>query len=210
MDAHELREYDIRRTAAFRKTTEEWGGLSNMAGGYSLCVNGINIQSSESLYQACRFPEHPDVQKIILEQSSPMIAKRLGKPHLGKTRLDWNSSRIVIMKWCLRVKLAQNWDKFSSLLVATNGMDIVELSRKDDFWGVKHVSGDIYLGVNALGRLLMQLRDFVCRYEKEHFMLVPPPKLNDFKLFGQDIGVVKASDKIISPESLVGDLFGDN
>lgn len=207
MNVHELREYDIRRAAAFCKTTEEWGGLSNMAGGYALCVNGINIQSSESLYQACRFPDHPEVQKIILEQSSPMIAKRLGKPHIEKTRADWESSRIVIMKWCLRVKLAQNWDRFSSLLIATKDMDIIELSRKDDFWGVKHVDGDIYLGVNALGRLLMQLRHFVYSYKKDDFMLVPPPKLNNFKLFGKDIGSVSASDKTLSLPPLIGDLF---
>lgn len=35
----------------------------------------FNIRSSEALYQALKYTEHPDIQLKILEQSSPMSAK---------------------------------------------------------------------------------------------------------------------------------------
>jgi hypothetical protein len=65
MAKYELRQYDVRQAAAFKKTKEKWGELSNMAGGFPVVVNGIHIKSIEALYQACRFPDMPEVQKII-------------------------------------------------------------------------------------------------------------------------------------------------
>jgi len=56
------------------ETKEAFGGLSNMAGGYGLQVNGIHIPSSEALYQACRFP-HARTSAHHYRQSSPMTAK---------------------------------------------------------------------------------------------------------------------------------------
>ena len=44
----EVRTYDPTRAAVFCKTTERFGGLSNMAGGFPLRVNGINILTSEA------------------------------------------------------------------------------------------------------------------------------------------------------------------
>lgn len=56
--------------ATFFKVTEEFGGLSNMAGGYPLVINGITVFSSEALYQACRFPHQPEWQREIISQQS--------------------------------------------------------------------------------------------------------------------------------------------
>ena len=36
------------------KTKEVFGGLSNMASGYPLQINGVCILTTEALYQACR------------------------------------------------------------------------------------------------------------------------------------------------------------
>src|SRR5579859_3354816 len=104
----EVRTYDPAKAAVFCKTTEGFGGLSNMAGGFPLRVNGINILTSEALYQACRFPHLPEVQRLIIEQKSPMTAKMKSKPYRDQSRSDWDSVRVRIMRWCLRVKLAQN------------------------------------------------------------------------------------------------------
>ena len=54
-----LREYERSNAVVFLKTSEAFGGLSNMAPGFPLCVNGIAIRTSEALYQACRFPHVP-------------------------------------------------------------------------------------------------------------------------------------------------------
>ena len=97
----------------------------------------IRIDTAEALYQACRFPDHPEIQAVILDQRSPMTAKMKSKKHRKSTRRDWAEVRVKIMRWCLRVKLAQNWSRFSTLLLRTDGRPIVEESRKDDFWGAK-------------------------------------------------------------------------
>ncbi|RNE63522.1 NADAR family protein [Vibrio cholerae] len=165
-----------------------------MAGGFPVVVNGVAIKSVEALYQACRFPHLPDVQEKILTQESPMTAKMVGKPFREQSRDDWLAVRILVMKWCLRVKLAQNWDEFSSLLLSTQNMQIVELSNKDDFWGAKPVEQNLYIGVNALGRLLMELREQVIHNKKELFMVVPPLNIPQFKLYDQDILPVNKAD----------------
>ena len=64
------RTYERQLTVVFRKTQEEFGGLSNMAAGFPLRVNGADIPTSEALYQACRFPHLPDVQRLIVAQKS--------------------------------------------------------------------------------------------------------------------------------------------
>src|SRR5436309_5954032 len=98
----QTRTYKRAECAVFSKTKEEFGGLSNMAGGYPLCVNGVRILTSEALYQACRFPHRPEVQRLIIAQKSPMTAKMKSKPHREDSRPDWDEVRVLIMRWCLR------------------------------------------------------------------------------------------------------------
>jgi ribA/ribD-fused uncharacterized protein len=189
-----LRFYKNSESAVFRKTTEKWGGLSNMAAGYPLVVNGIFIRSSEALYQACRYPNLPEVQEKIISQTSPMTAKMVGKPYRDETRKDWNSSRIVIMKWCLRVKLVQNYEKFSTLVTETKNLSIVESSNKDAFWGARPVGGEMFEGVNALGRLLMELRDLIHKFKDRPLEVVLPPSIDNFLLFGEQVREVRKLD----------------
>ncbi|MFH1598103.1 MAG: NADAR family protein, partial [Patescibacteria group bacterium] len=151
--------YSYRNSCVFRKTKEEFGGLSNMAAGFILEVNNIVILTSEALYQACRFPHLPDVQKNIIEQKSPMAAKMVSKPYRNNSRSDWDKIRIDVMRWCLRVKLAQNFIKFGELLESTDSKPIVEESRFDKFWGAKKVEDDTLEGKNILGKLLMEVRE---------------------------------------------------
>ncbi len=195
MTHHQMKQYDIRTVVAFKKTTDKWGELSNMCAGFPVVVNDVPVKSVEALYQACRFPDFPDVQRKILEQSSPMTAKMVGKPHIAETRKDWEQVRVLIMKWVLRVKLAQNWEAFSKVLLESADKDIVELSNKDPFWGAKPLEGSIVLGVNALGRLLMELRAHIKANSKEKFMSVAPLKIENFKLYGKNITFVYESDK---------------
>jgi predicted NAD-dependent protein-ADP-ribosyltransferase YbiA (DUF1768 family) len=51
------------------------------------------LLTSEALYQACRFPHRPDVQRLILDQRSPMLAKNVGKPYRRDSRSDWEEVR---------------------------------------------------------------------------------------------------------------------
>ncbi len=194
-DNRQIRTYNRADSIVFLKTKEAFGGLSNMAGGFPLCVNGLDIRTSEALYQACRFPILPEVQRLIIEQRSPMTAKMKSRKHHQDSRQDWDWVRVKIMRWCLRVKLIQNWHTFSELLLETGDQSIVEQSRKDDFWGAKPIDTHTLVGVNALGRLLMELRESVKTEGQEAFLREEPLDISDFFLDGRPIEPVTAPDR---------------
>ncbi len=184
---NEERIYTYSSSCTFRKTKENFGGLSNMASGFPLEINGIHIYSSEALYQACRFPHLPEVQKNILEQKSPMTAKMVSKPFREESRKDWMQIRIKVMRWCLKVKLAQHFDSFGRLIETTNSKDIVEESSKDPFWGAIRINENELKGVNALGRLLMELRNDYNSIKRFELLIVNPPAIPRFNLMGKKI-----------------------
>ena len=89
------------------------------------------------------------------------------------------------MEWCISVKLFQNWEKFSALLLMTKGKNIVEFSMKDNTWGASP-AGNLFVGTNALGRLLMKVReDYILPLRKP--MFIRTPDIPDFRLCGFDI-----------------------
>ena len=190
----QIRTYDPTTSVVFQRTKERFGGLSNMAPNFPLKVNGIRIRTSEALYQACRFPHRPDVQRRIIDELSPMTAKMRSKAFRKESRSDWDTVRVKIMRWCLRVKLAQNWRAFSELLLQTGDRPIVEQSRKDDFWGAKLVDERTLVGLNVLGQLLMELREAVKEEDRNSFLCVQPLALSDFMLGGRLIKIVTAKD----------------
>ena len=181
------RVYRRSECAVFRKTNERYGGLSNMAPGFPLRVNGVSILTSEALYQAFRFPHRPEVQELIIAQPSPMTAKMKSKPFRSDSRPDWDHVRVAVMRWCLRVKLAQHWTKFGALLRETGERPIVEDSHKDDFWGAKAMDEFTLKGANVLGRLLMELRALLQSPEAERLKQVQPPSISNAMLLGGPI-----------------------
>ena len=196
---YQERIYKYSDACVFRKTKEEYGGLSNMASGFPLLINGIYILTSEALYQACRFPHIQDVQLKILKERSPMSAKMVSKPFRLKSRQDWDLVRVDIMYWCLKVKLAQNFLSFGSLLESTYNKPIVEDSSKDKFWGAVKLKDapENLSGVNALGRLLMKLRQEYNSIHRFNLLVVEPPLIKDFLLNGEKIGVIDERNRFI-------------
>jgi ribA/ribD-fused uncharacterized protein len=175
----------------FYKTREAFGELSNMASGYPLKVAEINIPSTEALYQACRFPHLPEVQRQIIAQKSPMTAKMVSKPYRDQSREDWDDIRVAVMKWCLRVKLQQHWSRFSMTLLATGNSPIIEQSRKDPFWGaIPDASQRTLVGANVLGRLLMELRS-ILRERPVELNEIKPLAISDFLLLGRPIDALR-------------------
>ena len=191
MELQSLKTYHREECAIFLKTAERFGGLSNMAGGYSLSINGIHIPTSEALYQACRFPDRPELQKIIIGQKSPMTAKMRTEPYRKDSRPDWDEVRVEIMRWCLHVKLVQHWEKFGNLLLSTGDKPIVEESSRDQFWGAKPINVDTLVGMNILGELLTALREQLKGPNAEQLRIVEPPNLTHFLLIGKPIGVIE-------------------
>ncbi|WP_066183515.1 NADAR family protein [Hoeflea olei] len=186
MSQAEFREYERDQVVSFRKTTEDFGGLSNMAPGYPIYILGLRVRTSEALYQACRFPHLPQVQRMIVEETSPMTAKMRSKPYRDDSRADWEEVRVKVMRWCLRAKLLHNWPAFSKLLLATGDRPIVEDSRKDDYWGAKGGEDNLLAGRNVLGRLLMELREIV-RSDPARLEELYPLDIPNFLLLGDTI-----------------------
>jgi ribA/ribD-fused uncharacterized protein len=190
-EAPELRTYDRAHCVVFHKTREAFGALSNMAAGFPLYVAGVEILTSEALYQACRFPHLPEIQRLIIQQNSPMTAKMKSKPHRNKTREDWDAVRVGIMKWCLKIKLVQHWNRFGEVLLSTGIRPVVEQSRRDEFWGaVSDSKGSILVGSNVLGRLLMDLRERL-KKNPDEFSVVFPLPIPHFSLLGREIEPIK-------------------
>ena len=92
--------YIPSESITFWKTKELFGGLSNMAPGYPIYLNGKKILTSEALYQACKFPNQPNVQSEIIKQHSPITAKQIAQNNSNLIRPDWYEHRIKIMNWC--------------------------------------------------------------------------------------------------------------
>lgn len=194
MATQEFRTYKRSECAVFLRTAEHFGGLSNMAGGYVLFVNGVRVPTSEALYQACRFPHMPEVQKLIIGQTSPMTAKMKSKPYRKDSRPDWDAVRVKIMRWCLHVKLVQHWEKFGDLLLSTGNMPIVEVSYRDQFWGAKPVDAETLSGMNVLGRLLVELRERLREPEAHQLWIAEPPSLPQFLFLNKPIGMIGCSE----------------
>lgn len=184
-----LRVYLKKKVVFFRTTTGEFGPLSNMAPDYPILVSGIRVATAEALYQACRFPDYPEIQQIIIDQMSPMTAKMKSKKYRARTRGDWDSVRVNIMRWCLRIKLQNNWMKFGSVLERTGQHPIVEESTKDEFWGAKPKDDGTLVGKNVLGRLLMELREQFLEVKSGRAEEIKYPFVPHLYLFGKPLEV---------------------
>ncbi len=182
-----LRTYDKKEIIFFRTTAGEFGPLSNMAPDFPIFIQGIRIATAEALYQACRFPNDPDVQRLIIDQMSPMTAKMKSKKYRDRTRGDWDEVRVNIMRWCLRKKLQDNWQKFGHVLERSGGRPIVEESTKDSFWGAKPTENGLLVGMNVLGRLLMELRDQFRDVQEGRNKALKYPVVPGLLLFGNPL-----------------------
>ena len=177
-------------SAVFNKTKEKWGEFSNMCAGFPLRVNGAAIRTSEALYQVLRFPDHPQVQQLIIAEPSPKGAKMRSKSHRREfARTDWDEIQVQVMWWCLRVKLAQNFDSFGGVLFITDDKPIVEESANDMFWGAEHQADGTLKGANVLGKLLMALRAGY-KADPKSLRSVAPPGIANFRLMGHAIGTI--------------------
>lgn len=185
-----MRNYNLKEAIVFRKTTQPFGGLSNMASGYALYINEVIIPSSEHLYQAMRYPTNPEIQFEIISQDNAMKAKMISNKYKSQySRPDWEKIQIKVMRWALEIKLAQNWDKFSAVLQETENKSIVEYATDNKIWGAKPSNNNELVGVNALGRLLMELREKHI-IENNRLYCVNPPNIPALLLYNQYVDVV--------------------
>lgn len=183
---YSMRKYHISECISFKSTKGKYGSLSNMAPGFPIKLFEGQIKNAEILYQAFRFPEHPEIQRELLRFNSPITAKKYGRQFIELTRSDWFQYRFDIMRFCIAIKLENNFEIFSKILLDTEDKAIVEFSEKDKVWGAsKH--GDYYIGTNALGRLLMELR----RNVKEGNEIYHNRPIPNLKLLNENINNIR-------------------
>ena len=153
-----MRTYAQHDACSFRFTKSAWGAFSNFQPlAVPILAGPWTFISSESVYQACKFPERPDVQRRIAEAPTAREAAAIGRtPGLG---IDpgWTAQRVDVMRWVLRMKREANRDEIDAALAATGERPIVEVSTRDAWWGARSVA-DRYEGNNVLGRLWMEIR----------------------------------------------------
>lgn len=166
----------------FKSTKGKFGGLSNMAPNFPVFINDLLINNVESLYQSLRFPDFPEIQQSILNKPSPISAKQYARQYIDKTRSDWYNNRFKIMKFCIQLKYYYNQNTFGDILLQTNNLTIVEFTFEDKVWGATD-EGQYYEGTNALGRLLMELREDI----KIKQYKLELPNIEKFRLLGKEI-----------------------
>lgn len=172
--------------AAFLRVKEKYGKYSNFYA-MPILVNDVLYRTSEALYQAARFPENPDIQKLIVDCKSPMAAKMVSKKYASLTRTDWidesgDGYRKAVMRWTLNTKLIRNLDEFSKALLESGKLPIVEISKNDAYWGAIPQSNGTLVGENNLGNMLTYLRDTLQFFSESTSVL---PLDSTFKFFGK-------------------------
>lgn len=186
--SHELytRYIDPTHAAVFCRVAEEWGGLSNMSRVFSLNFHDRPVRTVEAIYQSLKYPSLPKIQEDMINQASPMIVKRISRANRSSERKDWMKIRELVMWWCLREKLSQNFDSFGEYLLKTDDKIIIELSVRDSFWGMKPLADMIWRGENRLGFQLTRLRDLL-KSSPDEMKKGFTPDLEDFTFLGKPL-----------------------
>jgi predicted NAD-dependent protein-ADP-ribosyltransferase YbiA (DUF1768 family) len=93
----------------FNRRSTQWAALSNMDERFPVVVDGERYGSVEHLYQASRFPDHPERRALVLAEPSPLGAKkRARRAQPGEVRSDWDEVKTSVMMRCLQLKAEQH------------------------------------------------------------------------------------------------------
>lgn len=155
---YSIETYLVAECAPFSEVKEEWGIFSNFAH-TPILYDGVSYKNVEQLFQMMKFTDKEVREKVFAAPNPKMTAKHYEKTHRQN---DWGMMIVDAMKQCLQLKYEQS-EAFRSALERSKGKYIVEDQSSfkkswADTWGVKR-QGDLYVGPNLMGRLLMELRD---------------------------------------------------
>ena len=160
--------YSKTEPVQFNSSKDFYGCFGNMSGGNRIKICGYDLHGSEILYQCLKYTKRPDIQEKIIQINHPLKAKWAQKPFVkqGFVDKDFWGNKIEIMGLCLLFKYkssVENNTNFHRLLLSTKGKNIIEVSKKDNFWGTK-VEGDYLVGENMLGQCLIYIRDQISTF----------------------------------------------
>ena len=121
-----------------------------------LGIGEMIYPTSEHAYAAAK-ARTPIAHRHIRRQPTPGHAKMEGR--LCLIRKDWEDIKFDVMWRILIAKFQQNVDALA-VLQLTGARPIYEGNTwNDDIWGVLKQKDDTWKGRNALGQMLMEIRD---------------------------------------------------
>lgn len=138
-----------------------------------IVFRGYAFNNVEAYYQAHKtfFSTSPDKCPSIAAFSfcDGATAKKLSRQIVGLQGREWDNAKIDIMFTALRIKFSK--EPLRAMLLETGRKKLIESNFwRDVFWGVCNGKGK-----NALGRLLMHVRDELsgeCVYPTEYASLL--------------------------------------
>jgi len=126
--------------------------LSNFSNYGFVDKNGRRWKTVEHFYQSMKTNDEKEMLQV-QNAKTPTLAKSLGKK--VTLRKEWDNVKVDTMREALRLKFDQN-DEIRQRLRGTAGYVLIEGNNwGDTFWG--EVNGK---GLNILGKLLMELREY--------------------------------------------------
>jgi ribA/ribD-fused uncharacterized protein len=117
-------------------------------------LEGVMYPSVENAYVAAKMVDKR--LRSVFTKISSAEAKRLGRNL--PLRSDWDSVKLEVMRNLLKQKFSYKW--FAEKLSATGNQEIVEGNTwHDNFWGSCSCEDCGNMGLNNLGKLLMEIRE---------------------------------------------------
>lgn len=173
------------RRICFSKSTDEYGFLGNMVGGYPILFftegTAHLAYTSEAFYQALKFPNHPEIQRDILLEPNGFRSKIIAKKHASKIASGWDRVKVAAMTYAVWLKVRSNREILSRFPPGENPT-LVELTSRDHFWGASIGEDDQIIGENQLGKVWMSV---LRMWEKGDKF---PDRLRSFlKIFGSAV-----------------------
>jgi ribA/ribD-fused uncharacterized protein len=149
---------------AFTKVALPYGWLGNMAP-YPVIYNSVTYKTTEALFQALRFENHPQVQKEIIAQTSPMSAKMVAKKYKHLLEEEGyellGEKDVANMRLCVNLKLEQHPDLAQQLIDTGSALIIEDCTSRPQgsgiFWGAAKTANG-WTGKNILGEIFMDKR----------------------------------------------------
>jgi ribA/ribD-fused uncharacterized protein len=119
-------------------------------------LKGRLFPTAEHAYQAAKTLD-PEEQASIQAARTPGLAKRIGRK--APLRPDWEQVKVRVMAAVLEAKFYPG-SELAERLLLTGGRHLMEGNTwGDTFWGCELVAGNLWVGANTLGMLLMERRE---------------------------------------------------
>jgi ribA/ribD-fused uncharacterized protein len=152
-------------------------------------IDGKEWRTTEHYYQATKF-EDESIQEAVRACKTPREAADMGRDKTLPLRANWEEIKYRVMYTAVYAKFDQHKDLKLKLL-NTHSEEIIEASLKDSIWG----TGPDGKGANALGKILMRVRDKIMDYYLDHwleYVLIRTQIPEILKAQHDDIGLTKA------------------